>query len=164
MQLRDPTPQLLKQTGRQHAVVVAPVWSRSQIKSWPFEAVEFIKAQPVTTCIQSELAADIGRNFKRRRCTIRRRMRDRRNDCLHPTPFRPDCNDNRTGAILSPFDSARGPLMAPQKTVADDEARNRRRQFHLGATPYSAASMLASVSSSSSPTISTSAARRLSFS
>lgn len=154
--------ELLKQGARQHPILIRPIRSGPEIIARPREAVQFVEPHPMPRAIQSQTPAHSGRYFQRCAGIFGRTMRDGCDDSanLSVVAVR-DCHHDCAGSILRPFDRTPLAFRAPEKAVADDEAGLRCRDTHLGSEPYSAASIAASVSSSSSPIFRTSRSLRL---
>src|SRR5579872_2912615 len=162
--VEDALPERFEQRAGQHAIVVSArgAGNGTQVEAGPAEPVQLVQAQPMALAVQTELAGDIGRDRERVAGIIGRRVRD---GCDQGADIaaRVDAGGDHDGAgsILGALVGAGVLFVAPEETVADDETRPRRRERHLGSaaywgsTPYRAAAMSASVSSSSSPTLRT---------
>src|SRR3546814_7767271 len=109
----------------------------------------------MSAAIQGQALARRGGNVDGRGRIFGRPVRDRRDNGLNVTiRIAARGDDNRTRSILDAFRRSLRVFTAPQKTVADDQARLRNREAHSGSTPYSAASIAATTSSGRFPTTS----------
>ncbi len=163
LKLQNSVPQLIEQGWRKHSIGVTAVGARSNIVARPKEAVQLVKAYPVPAFIEAESSANHRRNLDRCCLVGWWAMGDRSdNGADVAIRVRRRGNDDRARTILCAFDFAGEAFGTPKKIIANDQTRFRKRQAHFGSTPYSADSIEAMVSSSSSPTIRISRSRRFS--
>jgi hypothetical protein len=121
--------QLLKQSRRQHAVLIATHFSRNRPKviAWPREAVQFVQTK-VPAVVQSEGPTDGRRNLNAIPPVARRLMCDRRHNGRDiPALTATRSQNDRARPILAALRGSLHFFRAPQEAVPNHQAGPRRK-------------------------------------